>query len=93
MAVEDVRHAHAALGQKEYDLTAFQKQRRDAGARSLFVTKDIRRGEVFTEENIRSIRPGGGLPPVMIDQVLGKTAIRDLETGDPLTKDDVEGLT
>lgn len=91
--VEDVRHAHAALGQKEYDLTAFQKQRRDAGARSLFVTKDIRRGEVFTEENIRSIRPGGGLPPVMIDQVLGKTAIRDLETGDPLTKDDVEGLT
>lgn len=52
--------------------------------RSLFAVADIKAGEVFTAENVRSIRPGHGLPPGDIDDVLGKTATRDIARGEPM---------
>lgn len=59
--------------------------------RSLFVVKAIKRGEVFNYENVRSIRPGHGLPPGIIDDVVGLKAIRDIERGEPLQKEMVDG--
>src|SRR5262245_15540581 len=54
--------------------------------RSLYAIADIKRGEAFTEQNIRSIRPGYGLPPKELPNLLGKTAKRDFRRGDPLAK-------
>ena len=55
--------------------------------RSLFIIKDIKRGERFTETNIRSIRPGYGLSPKYFKKVLDKEAKRDIEKGTPLSWD------
>lgn len=52
--------------------------------RSLFVVKDVKVGETFTEENVRSIRPGHGLPPKALKEVLGKRAKHDVPRGTPL---------
>ena len=51
-------------------------------ARSLYVAKDIKKGEVFTEENIRSVRPGYGMHPRYFKDILGKISNRDYEFGD-----------
>ena len=54
------------------------------------VTTDIKKGEVLTPDNIRSIRPGNGLPPIETDKVMGRHALRDLERGEPLKYEDFE---
>ena len=58
--------------------------------RSLFVVADVRAGERFTRDNVRSIRPGQGLPPRHLGEVLGAVATRDIERGTPLSWDLVE---
>lgn len=75
--VQAVRQAESALGEVNYDVPDKDKNRR----RSLFVVEDIKAGEVFTEKNIRSIRPGYGLHPKYYKEVLGKRAKVDLERG------------
>ncbi len=60
--------------------------------RSLYVVKDIAVGEVFSENNIRSIRPGAGLSPVFWESVIGKKASRDISAGEPLEKNMITGL-
>ena len=52
--------------------------------KSLFVVKDIKKGEKFTKDNIRSIRPGNGMEPKYYDEIIGKTASCDIERGEPL---------
>jgi sialic acid synthase SpsE len=52
--------------------------------RSLFVVKNVKKGELITRENVRVIRPGVGLPPKKLGAVLGKTFNQDLEIGTPL---------
>lgn len=87
--VSDIRIVEKALGQKEYALTP-QQQAERSGVRSLFVVADIRAGEKLTPRNIRSIRPGDGLPPAELDRVLGSTAVRDLRRGSPLREEDFQ---
>ena len=81
--VKSVRELEKALGEVSYDLTEKMKKSREL-SRSLFVVKDIKAGEVFTEENIRSIRPGYGLPPKHLKDILGKKAAQTLKKGTPL---------
>jgi pseudaminic acid synthase len=83
LMVKEIRNAEKALGKETYELTEKQKKGRNF-ARSLFVVKDIKKGEIFTEQNIRSIRPGDGLPPKYLNDIIGKTAKMDLERGTPL---------
>ncbi len=78
--VKSVREVEEALGEVSYDLTEKMKKSREF-SRSLFVVKDIKAGEVFTEENIRSIRPGYGLPPKYLKEILGKCAPQDIKRG------------
>ena len=82
--VKSIREVEKAMGKVTYDLTEKQKKSREF-SRSLFVVKDIKKGEVFTEENVRSIRPGYGLHPRYYSEILGKTASCNLERGMPLS--------
>jgi N-acetylneuraminate synthase len=81
--VEAVRTAEKALGKIGYKLSE-QEAKSRVFRRSLFVVKDIKAGEIFTEENVRSIRPGYGLHPRNLKDVLGRRAARDIQRGMPL---------
>ena len=87
--VRNVRIMEKALGSSKYALTPVQETERE-GARSLFIVADIKKGEALTPDNIRSIRPGNGLPPIETDKVIGRHALRDLERGEPLKYEDFE---
>jgi pseudaminic acid synthase len=84
--VDAVRVAEKALGEVSYSLTKGEVSSR-VFRRSLFVVRDVSAGEAFTEENIRSIRPGHGLPPKFITQILGRHAVKDIRMGTPLSWD------
>ncbi len=60
--------------------------------RSLFVSENIKAGETFTEKNIRSIRPSGGIKPKYYQNIIGKKALVDLKKGSPLLLENIEGL-
>lgn len=81
--VAAVRQAEIAMGNVSYELTEKMKVSRKF-ARSLFVVKDIKAGESFTEENTRSIRPGFGLHPKYLKEILGQKANMDIRRGTPL---------
>jgi len=87
--VESVRKAEKALGNITYEIPQRVKKSTKF-ARSLFVVKDIKKGQKFTEENIRSIRPGYGLHPKYYERVLGNRARQDLKRGIPLKKNHLE---
>lgn len=89
--VEAIRTTEQALGEARLTMTASEVGNRQF-RRSLFVTADVKAGEAFTLDNVRSIRPSDGLPPAMLGEVLGKTATRDVSRGEPLTRDMVSGL-
>ena len=78
--IKAVRETEKALGKVDYTIDKRNRQ----SARSLFVVKDIKKGEKFTPENIRSIRPSNGLHPKYYEEILGKTANCDLKFGTPL---------
>ena len=81
--VEAVRDVEKALGTVNYDLTEKTKKSREF-SRSLFVVENIKAGESLTEENVRSIRPGFGLHPRYLEQIIGKKARTDIKKGTPL---------
>lgn len=81
--VDEIRVVEKALGKVTYRLTKKQERSREEG-RSLFVTEDIKKGEIFTEKNMRSIRPAFGLAPVYYEEVLGKRARCDIARGTPM---------
>jgi N-acetylneuraminate synthase len=84
--VDAVRVAEKALGAVNFGIGTKEANSR-VFRRSLFVVQDVKRGEVFTEENIRSIRPGHGLHTRHLSDVLGRSAARDIERGTPLSWD------
>ena len=81
-----VRVAEKALGRAEIGPVAKEQASR-AFRRSLFVVEEVKRGEVFTERNVRSIRPADGLHTRHLAEVLGKRSTRDVERGTPLSWD------
>jgi N-acetylneuraminate synthase len=83
--VDAVRMAEKALGTVNYESTEKEKASR-VFRRSLFVVKDMQAGEEFTRENVRSIRPGNGMPVKELDRVLGRKATSALERGTPLSE-------
>ncbi|MDD5292060.1 MAG: pseudaminic acid synthase [Candidatus Omnitrophica bacterium] len=87
--VENIRDAEKALGGVYYGLTAEEKKSR-IFRRSLFTVRDINKGEIFTEENIRIIRPSNGLPPKYLEKITGKKSRRAIKRGTPLSWDLVE---
>lgn len=84
--VENIREVERAVGEVRYEVTENETKSR-VFRRSLFAVKDIQAGEKFTEENIRSIRPGHGLHTRYLKEVLGSRAIKDIKRGTPLSWD------
>ena len=81
--VEAIRTVEKALGRVQYGVGEKEAKSR-VFRRSLFVVKDTAAGEIFSEENVRSIRPGHGLAPKYLDDVLGRQAALDIKRGTPL---------
>ena len=77
--VIDVHMTHEAMKEQEIKAPYRQFQR------SLYAVKDIKEGERYSLENIRSIRPGYGLPPGMLPRLIGRKAKRDFRRGEPLS--------
>ncbi len=84
--VEDIRIAEKAIGKVDYSISEKEKESR-IFRKSIFVVKDIRKGEKLTSENIGIIRPGNGLLPKYYNDVIGKTALKDINRGTPLDFD------
>ena len=78
--VTAVRSAEKAIGVENYDLTEKQQEGR-AFARSLYVSNDMKIGEIITNENVRSVRPGYGLHPKYLKDIMGKKVNQALEMG------------
>lgn len=87
--VESVKKAEKSLGVVDYELTESKLKSR-IFARSLFIVEDVKEGEILTESNIRSIRPGHGLHPKYYNEVLGKKFKKDYKKGTPLELEFIE---
>ena len=81
--VQAIRNTEKLLGKVNYEVNPKNK----IFARSLFAVKDIKKGEKFTSENIRSIRPGYGLHPKYYEIIIGKTAKCDIKLGTPMKEE------
>jgi len=79
-----VREAEKSVGIVSYKVNKTEAEN-VLFKRSLFVVEDIKKGDIFTKQNIRSIRPGCGLAPKYYNDIIGKSAVIDIERGDPLT--------
>lgn len=86
--VQAVRDTEKLLGRVTYELSEKSKKSREF-SRSLFVAEDIKAGDPITEQNVRSVRPGFGLPPKRFNEILGKRVNKDLEKGTPLREEDI----
>lgn len=80
----EAKRAWQSLGKINYGATILEEKSK-AFRRSIYVVKNVKKGEVFTKENIRNIRPGFGLAPKYFDEILGQTASIDLVTGQALS--------
>jgi pseudaminic acid synthase len=89
--VNKVRDAEKLLGKVSYSISEKVKKNKKF-ARSLFVVKDVKDGDVITKENIRSIRPGFGLHPKHYNKILGKKFISNVNRGEPLSFQMIESL-
>lgn len=78
--VKAVREAESAIGEVNYKLTEKQSKGKDF-SRSLYIVKDMNEGEIISHENVRSIRPGFGLHPKHLKDILGKTVNQSIEKG------------
>jgi pseudaminic acid synthase len=84
--VDSIRNLESALGESKIFISNKMEKGR-IFSRSLYVVQDIKRGETFTEKNIRSIRPGYGIRPIYFDEIIGKTAKTEIERGTRLSWD------
>ncbi len=79
--IKAIRDVEKLIGKVDYTMTDKKKKSRQF-SRSLYVAKDIKKGEIFSQENIRSVRPGYGMHPKYLNDILGKKAEMDYEFGD-----------
>ena len=87
--IKAIRDTEKLLGKVDYSMTEKKKKSRQF-SRSLYVSKDIKKGETFTEENIRSVRPGYGMHPKHLNEVLGKIATINYDFAKPFKHTSIE---
>jgi pseudaminic acid synthase len=84
LLVKEGRSAFQALGDPQWSMQDSEKESRRL-RRSLYVVKDVKAGEVVTNENVRAIRPGGGCAPKLLEYMLGRNFSADLQAGTPMS--------
>ena len=89
--IKAVRDTEKLLGKVDYTLTEKKKKSRQF-SRSIYASKDIKKGEKFTEDNIRSVRPGYGLHPKYLNNILTKESKLDYEFGTPIRLVEVDSI-
>lgn len=75
--VHAIRNVETALGSPAKEISESERKNRTAARKSIVAARDIRRGEILTEENIAAKRPGGGISPMRWEELLGQRAVRD----------------
>lgn len=85
--VAAVRRAETIMGSVHYGAQSPAEEYNKRFRRSVFAVKDIKKGEKFTSQNVRIIRPAFGLPPKQYAEIIGQTASADIERGTPLSSD------
>ena len=88
LMVKAVREVEQALGAVTYEVSENDKGRR----RSLYVAEDVKAGDVVTEQNVRSVRPGYGMPPKFLPSIIGKHFVIDCRKGDRFNKELIDCL-
>ena len=83
--VEEIREVEKALGEVSYELKEEDRLRR----RSLFISKDIKAGEILTTDHVKSVRPGYGLHPKYLPEILGKKVNKNLKRGMRINMEDI----
>jgi pseudaminic acid synthase len=84
--VDSVRELEKAMGKQEIQISDTIRKSRDF-SRSLYIVEDIKKGEMFTKENLKSIRPGFGMKPKYLNSIIGKKANKNIERGTAMTQD------
>jgi len=87
--ISTIRECEKLLGNVDYSMSD-KKQKSRQFSRSLYASKEIKKGELFTQDNVKSVRPGYGLHPKYLNDVLGKIANRDISFATPLKIEDKE---
>lgn len=87
--VNSIRKVEKSMGVVDYELTDKKKRNREL-SRSLFIVKDMKKGDAITEDNVKSIRPGFGMHPKYYNDILGKKVNKDIDRGTPLTEDIID---
>jgi pseudaminic acid synthase len=87
--VKSVREAEMAVGKVDYSLTPKQKKGKEF-CRSLYVVNDVKKGDLINKDNVRSIRPGFGLHPKYLNEIVNKKFKFKKEKGDRLSLNDIE---
>ena len=87
--VNSIRSAEKSIGDINYNLTEKQKKGKDF-SRSLYIVSDVKAGDIITDENVRSIRPGFGLHPRFLESIKGKVFLKDYEKGTRMSMKYVE---
>jgi sialic acid synthase SpsE len=87
--VTSIGNAHRMMGSSILRPTAAEREMRQIARRSIVALHDIAQGDRLTSSNIAIRRPGTGLPPEMLDAVMGRIAARSLHAGEPLTLGDL----
>jgi len=86
---KDSKTAWESLGKANYEIKKSEQQNL-IFRRSLYVVQDIKSGEIITQENVKIIRPGYGLAPKFIEQVMGRMVLHDMNRGQPLSLEDLK---
>lgn len=89
--VEDIRMVEKSIGKVSYEISE-RKEKSRKFARSLFVVENVKRGDKVTAENVRSIRPGDGIKPKYLNELIGKRFTKDICKGTPLSFEFVEDV-
>ena len=89
--VQSIRNVEKALGEVVYPTDPSQIKGREF-SRSLYVAEDMKAGDLITEQNVRSVRPGYGLAPKCLPEILGKQVNRDLKKGERMSLDYIGNL-
>ena len=84
--ITSIRNAEKLLGKIDYSMTESKRKNRTS-SRSLYVAENVKKGELFTDKNVRSIRPGYGIHPKYLKDIIGKKSKYDLVKGTPFELD------